>query len=152
MKIYIGADHGAFKLKEILREYLSSKKACPRQGSRIEIIDCGTFSEESVDYPDIAKLVSEKVLKDKNSFGILMCGTGIGISMSANKIKGIRAALCANEYMARMARLHNDANVLCIGGRVIGDELAKSIVDAFMVTDFSFEERHKKRIEKINQI
>jgi len=143
MKIFIGSDHGGFELKEILREYLASQNH--------EVSDEGCFSTDSVDYPDIAKKVSKKVLENKNSKGILMCGTGIGISISANKIKGIRAALCGNEYMAKMAREHNDANILCLGGRVIGSELGKSIIDTFLKNKFNDEERHKRRVEKMEE-
>lgn len=144
MKIYIGSDHGAFELKEDLKKSLTAKS--------YEVFDEGCLNNDPVDYPDIAKSVCTKVLNDKNSRGIIMCGTGIGISMSANRMHGIRAALCTNEYMARMARVHNDANVLCMGGRVVGPELAKSIVDVFLSTEFSNEARHKNRIQKIEEM
>ncbi len=140
MKIYIGSDHGAFELKEILKEELEILN--------VNFEDCGCFDKSSVDYPDIAEITCKKVLKDQNSLGILMCGTGIGISISANKINGIRAALCHNEYTAKMARHHNDANVLCMGGRVIGTEVAKEILRTFLKNEFEGD-RHEKRVKKI---
>lgn len=143
MKIFIGSDHGGFEMKELILEFLKSKN--------YDISDEGCSNNESCDYTDFAKKVCAKVLQNEQSKGILICGTGIGISISANKIKGIRAALCTNEYMARMARIHNDAQILCFGGRVIGSELAKAIVEVFLNTNFSNEERHKRRIEKIEE-
>ena len=124
MKIIIGADHGGFELKEIIKEHLDKKG--------ISIDDVGTFDTSSVDYPDIAVKVCNKLLAKEGDFGILICGTGIGISITANKIHGIRAALCSDEFSARATRAHNNSNVLCLGGRVTGPELAKSICDAFL--------------------
>ena len=140
MELIIGSDHGGYELKEKLKGYLSKKG--------VAIIDVGTKSQESCDYPDIAKKGARKVL-EKKCLGILICGTGIGISIAANKIKGIRAALCYNEYTSKMAREHNDANILCLGGRTTLVENAKKIVDVFLNTSASLEERHKKRVNKI---
>src|SRR3990172_1089435 len=126
--IFIGADHAGFELKGKIIEHLKEKN--------IKLEDEGTYSEESVDYPDFAKKVAEKVLNNKNALGILICGTGIGISIAANKVNGIRAALCTNEIMAEYARKHNNANVLCIGARIVGEELAWSIVNTFLSNEF----------------
>ena len=112
----------------------------------------GVFNNGTADYPDIVREVCEKVLENDGAKGLIVCGTGIGVHMTAAKIKGIRPALCTNEYMARMSREHNNANVLCLGERVIGCELAKSILDAFLATDFSDEERHARRVEKIESV
>lgn len=139
-KIFIGSDHAGFQLKENVKVFLEKKK--------FKINDLGTFSEESCDYPDFAKKVAEKVAKEKNSFGILICGTGIGMSIAANKIKGIRAALVQDEFTAKKAREHNNANVLCLGARVIDSEKAKKILNIFLNTDFEGG-RHSKRVEKI---
>lgn len=141
MNIIIGSDHGGFTLKEDLVKHLA--------GHDVETEDCGTFSGESVDYPDIAKTVCEKVLVRDNALGIVICGTGIGISIAANKIDGIRAALCQTEFAARMARQHNNANVLALGGRLLGNDLARAIVDAFIADRFSDEARHQRRIDKM---
>ncbi len=143
MKIYISSDHGGYNLKGYVKKYVSE--------SGYEIEDLGTNSEESVDYPDYAEKLCKKVFENKAK-GILICGTGIGMSMSANKMKGIRAALCGNEYLAKMSRRHNNSNVLCLGGRVIGEELACNIVKVWLETDFSKEERHHKRVGKINKL
>ena len=115
----------------------------------MKVDDQGTYSEESVDYPDYAKKVSEVVLRGA-AVGILICGTGIGISMAANRHPGIRAALCENEFTARMARAHNDANILCMGGRVVGTALAESIVNTFLSTSFEGG-RHARRVDKIER-
>ena len=140
MKISIGADHGGFKLKEEIKDHLKKRK--------IAFKDLGTFSEESVDYPDIGKRVARAVASKKYKFGILVCGTGLGMSMVANRVKGIRAALCHNVYTAKMSRAHNDANILCLGGRVLKKALALKIVDAFLKTPFEGG-RHLRRVKKI---
>lgn len=140
MKLVIGNDHAGVEFKEKL------VKALEERGH--EVINVGTDSLESVDYPDIAVLVGEKVLDEEAKFGILICGTGIGISIAANKVEGIRAALCHNEFTARMARLHNNANIVALGARVIGDELGKAIVDTFVTTEFEGG-RHARRVGKI---
>lgn len=139
--IAIACDHGGFDLKQ---EIILKLKE-----DNIDYIDFGCYSKESVDYPAYAKLVGEAILSGKCDKGILICGTGIGISIAANKIKGIRAALCSDCYTAEVTREHNDSNVLCLGGRVIGVEVAKKIVEIFLSTEFSNEERHIKRINQI---
>ncbi len=138
--IAIGSDHGGFELKNEIIKHLK------KRGFTVE--DFGTFSKDSVDYPDIAKAVCEPVAAGKFSFGILVCGTGIGISIAANKIKGIRAALCADPYSAAKAKQHNNANVITLGGRVTGPDLAMTIVDAYIDADFEGG-RHQKRVDKI---
>lgn len=140
MKIAIGNDHAGVEFKNKIMQELRSKG--------YEVVNVGTDTLDSVDYPDIAKEVSEKVINGEVNFGILICGTGIGISIAANKIKGIRAALCHNEYTAKQARLHNDANILALGARVIGDELGKAIVKTFLNTEFEGG-RHARRVSKI---
>ncbi len=140
MKIAIGNDHAGVEFKNKIMQELRSKG--------YEVVNVGTDTLDSVDYPDVAKEVSEKVINGEVNFGILICGTGIGISIAANKIKGIRAALCHNEYTAKQARLHNDANILALGARVIGDELGKAIVKTFLNTEFEGG-RHARRVSKI---
>jgi ribose 5-phosphate isomerase B len=140
--IYIGSDHAGYQMKDDLKKYMTEKG--------LKFVDLGCFSVESVDYPDISREVCEKVVEDKNHLGVLVCGTGVGMMMSANKRKGIRAAVCTHELMAKMARLHNDANVLCLGSRLIGIELAKHILDVFLNTKFEEDERHKRRVAKMD--
>lgn len=142
MRIAIGADHGGYQAKEAVVEYLQS------QGFTIE--DLGTFSEESCDYPDIAKQVGEAVAEGRYEQGILICGTGIGVSLAANKVAGIRAALCQDTYSARMARAHNNCNVLCLGARVTGLGLMFDIIDSYLQSSF-LGGRHARRVEKIEQ-
>jgi ribose 5-phosphate isomerase B len=144
-KIFIGNDHAGKDLKDFLINFLKNNY------QEIEVINVGTDSYESCDYPDYAKEVSLNVLKEEDSIGILICGTGIGMSIAANKIRGIRAALCYNSTTAKLARQHNNANILCLGQRIIGFELAKDIVDTFIKTEFEGN-RHLNRIIKINQI
>ena len=141
MHVYIGSDHGGFKLKEVLKNWMESEG--------LEFTDLGCFSEESVDYPEIAHEVCEKVNSDPASRGVLVCGTGLGMSMVANKLKGVRAAMCTNEFMAQMAREHNNAQVICMGGRVSDEETSRKMLSMFLKTDFSGEDRHKRRISKI---
>lgn len=143
MKIALGNDHGGYILREPVIKAIRDLD--------FELIDCGTDSEEAVDYPDYAKKVCDLVLSGEADFGILMCGTGIGISIAANRHKGIRAALCSDCYSATMTRLHNDANILAMGGRVLGPDLAALITRTFLTTDFSNIDRHKRRIEKIEE-
>jgi len=143
MKIALGSDHGGYKLKENLKEYLKELN--------VEYSDFGCDSEQPVDYPDIGFKVSNEIKDGNFDKGILICGTGIGISIVANKVKGIRAALCHNEFSARYSREHNDANILILGGRVIGSGLAKEIVKVWLNTDFSQGERHANRLNKIKQ-
>ena len=142
MKIVIGCDHGALELKREVLKVLTEFKD-------IETEDVGTFDAESVDYPDIAERVCGKITKGEADRGIVLCGTGIGISIAANKIKGIRAALCGDVFSARMSREHNDANVLAMGGRVTGFGPAGEIVRTWVTTEFSQGERHVRRIEKM---
>ncbi len=139
--IAIGCDHGGYELKKEILKYLDEKG--------IEYKDFGCDSLESVDYPVYAKKVALAVASKECEKGILICGTGIGISIAANKVKGIRAALCTDSYMARLTREHNDANIVAMGGRVIGAGIAVDIVDAFLNTEFSGEKRH---IDRINMI
>jgi len=141
MKIAIGSDHGGFGLKETVLSAL-------RDGGH-EVIDCGCNSIESVDYPDFAEQVCEQVLSGQAALGILVCGTGIGMSMAANRHRGIRAALCHDEYTARLSREHNDANILCLGDRVLGSGVAKAIVDVWLSTGFEGG-RHVRRIGKFS--
>lgn len=140
MKIVIGSDHGGYQLKESVKEVLTCLQ--------IDFEDYGVFDEQSADYPEIAKKVSEAVVDKKFDRAILLCGTGIGVSIMANKVKGIRAALCGDVFSAVMSREHNDANVLCLGGRVIGKGLASMIVKVWLETDF-LEGRHAKRVDMI---
>lgn len=140
LKIVIGCDHGALELKEEVKAVLKEQNC--------EINDVGTYTQESVDYPDIAVLVCDEILKGNADRGIVLCGTGIGISIAANKINGIRCALCHDSFTAKMAREHNDANVLSLGGRVIGIGPAGEIVRAFLNTEFAGG-RHARRVEKI---
>lgn len=142
MKIAIGSDHGGYELKEYLKTYFDHHD--------ISYDDYGTDSLESVDYPDFGKKVAHAVLTKKYDFGIVICGTGIGISISANKVKGIRAALVYDEQTARLAKEHNDANIIALGGRTTKPEDAVKIVDTFIKA--TFEKRHQKRIDKINQM
>lgn len=139
MKISIGSDHAGFKLKEALVAYLAKKH---------QVLDMGTYSDDSVDYPDYAFTVSKQVADREVDFGILICYTGIGMSISANKVKGIRAALVLNVESAKLTREHNNANVLCLAAKDTPLDLAKQIVDTFLNTAF-LGERHKRRVDKI---
>lgn len=141
--IAIGCDHGGFELKNRIEKHLKE--------SGIEFKDFGTFDENSCDYPDIAKKVCESIVKGESDKGILVCGTGIGMSMAANKIKGIRAAHLTDVYSAKMTKMHNNANVICLGGRVTGEELAYMIVDTWLETEFAGG-RHQTRIDKISAL
>jgi ribose 5-phosphate isomerase B len=141
MKIAIASDHAGLRLKNILKKHFAEH----------EFIDVGTHTEDSCDYPDYAQLAGEKVVSGEAEKGIVICGTGIGISIAANKVKGIRAALCFNEFMAEMSRKHNDANVLALGARVIGDDLAVRITEVWLKTEFEGG-RHEKRVFKIGKI
>lgn len=143
MKIAIGSDHGGYNLKQVVKKHLDELN--------IEYEDFGCESCASVDYPDYGLKVAEAVVSGKFDRGIIICGTGIGISISANKVPGIRAAVCTDTYSAKMARQHNDANVLAMGERVIGQGLAIDIVDAFLKEEFTGG-RHAVRVEKIKKI
>ena len=139
--IGIGSDHGGYALKQAVIKHLEDK------GYAVK--DYGCYSEESCDYPVYAKAVANAVKDGKVEKGILICGTGIGISITANKIKGIRAALCSDTFSAHATREHNDANILAMGARVVGEGLALDIVDTFLETEFSNDERHIRRINQI---
>ncbi|MBE6828056.1 MAG: ribose 5-phosphate isomerase B [Ruminococcaceae bacterium] len=141
--IYLGADHGGYSLKESIKKHLDERG--------IRYVDCGTDSPESVDYALIAKKTCDEIIKDKDNMGILCCGTGIGISMAANKVNGIRAACCSDYFSAKFTRLHNNANVLCMGGRVVGKGLANELVDVFLDTGFEGG-RHQRRIDQLTDI
>jgi len=140
VRFYIATDHAGVLIKDDVKKILENMGH--------EVIDLGTDSEERVDYPDFAHKLSKEVLKDKGSFGILICGTGIGMSLAANKHKGIRAALCHDAYTAQMARAHNDANVLCFGQRVVGLGVIESMIKAWCETKFEGG-RHENRVKKI---
>jgi RpiB/LacA/LacB family sugar-phosphate isomerase len=144
MKIAIGSDHAGFDLKETLREHLSYKGH--------EVIDVGTFSLESVDYPDFARAVGESVLQGRAERGIVVCGSGVGTSIAANKMKGIRAGLCHDVYSAHQGVEHDDMNVLCLGSRVIGECLARDLVDTFIAARFTNDQRHLRRLGKIKDM
>jgi ribose 5-phosphate isomerase B len=138
--IAIACDHGGLALKKAMVAFLA--------GRGIRVLDLGTNEATSVDYPDFAHRLAESVAGRKVRTGILICGSGIGMSMAANRHRGVRAAVCTNEYMARMARLHNDANVLCLGERVVGVDLARAIASVFLETGFEGG-RHRRRVRKI---
>ncbi|MDD6213479.1 MAG: ribose 5-phosphate isomerase B [Clostridiales bacterium] len=141
--IAIGSDHGGFALKQEVKAYLEK--------NGLEYKDFGCYDETSCDYPEIGRMVAHAVADGSCEKGIVICGTGIGISIAANKVKGIRAALCTDCFTAQATREHNDANILALGGRVVGPGLALKIVDTFLNTPFSGEERHMRRIEKIEE-
>ncbi len=143
MKIALGCDHGGFELKEAVRQHLEARG--------VQVEDFGTYSTESVDYAPIAAKAARCVAEGRADYGILMCSTGIGISMAANKVKGIRAAVCTNAHCAQMTRRHNNANVLCMGGQVVDKETALQLVDIFLDTGFDGG-RHERRIGQIAQI
>ena len=140
-KVAMGADHAGFELKEKIKAQLEN------EGHFID--DFGSFSDESVDYPDYVHPVAEAIEKKDYDFGILVCGTGNGSAITANKHQGIRAVICWNEMLAKLARSHNDANILCLAGRFIDYELAREIVEVFLKTKFDGG-RHQRRIDKIN--
>ncbi len=141
-KLYIGCDHGGFELKEFIKQYLI-------ENTNYDILDVGTHENKRVDYPDIAFKLCDKVIKEQAK-GILICGTGIGIGICANKVKGIRCAMLSDTYSARLTKEHNDSNVIALGGRVIGQELAIEIVIAWLNAKFQGG-RHKKRVDKIKK-
>lgn len=143
MKIALGSDHGGLNLKKAIIMHLESKN--------VQVKDFGAYTEESCDYPDYALEVASEVVADNFELGILICGTGIGIGIAANKVPGIRAALCNDTFSAHAAREHNNANILTMGERVIGTGLALDIVDAFINAEFQGD-RHQKRIDKITEI
>lgn len=140
LSIAIGCDHGGFELKQKVMEHLKSRN--------IEFKDFGTFSKDSCDYPIYARAVAEAVADGCYKRGIIICGTGIGVSIVANKVKGIRASLCSDTFSARLTRMHNDSNILCVGERVVGAGLALDIVDAWLDAEFEGG-RHQRRIDMI---
>ena len=144
MKITIGSDHGGVELKDAVKKVL--------QEMNVDFEDVGTFGTNPVDYPDIAEKVCSEVLSGKSERGIVICGTGIGISIAANKFKGIRCALCNDVFSAKMSREHNNSNVLAMGGRVLGIGPASEIIRAWIETNFSGDERHNQRIAKISAL
>ena len=143
MKIAIGADHAGFELKDRIRQYLEQKG--------FQVMDEGTRSADSVDYPDYARLVAYDVSQNRADLGILVCGSGIGMAMAANKVAGIRAANASSEYEAQMSREHNNANVLALGARILQEEAALRIVDRWLATPFAGG-RHERRVEKMAAI
>ncbi len=143
MKIAIGCDHGGLEHKNAIKEHLESRG--------FEVVDSGIYEQISVDYPDIAEKVCANILSGECERGFLVCGTGIGMSIAANKIKGIRAAVCSEHFSAKYTRLHNDTNILCLGGRVIGIGTALELADIFVDTEFEGG-RHETRVNKIKEL
>ena len=143
MKIALGADHAGFELKDHVKQHLA--------GRGIQVEDLGTHTSDSVDYPDFAREVAERVAAHEADLGVLVCGTGIGMAISANKVPGIRAASCDSVFTAQMAREHNDANVLALGARVLEPEAANEVVDAWLNASFAGG-RHQRRVDKIHSI
>ncbi|MFQ9511494.1 MAG: ribose 5-phosphate isomerase B [Lachnospiraceae bacterium] len=141
--IALGCDHGGYELKQEIIKYLEANELAYK--------DFGCYDTKAVDYPQYGKAVAKAVAAGDYEKGILICGTGIGISIAANKVKGIRAALCTDCFSAEATRLHNDANILCLGGRVVGPGLAVKIVDTFLNTSFSGDERHINRISQLEE-
>lgn len=144
MKIAIGCDHAGFALKGAVIAHLSA--------AGHEVSDCGTYSDASCDYPDYAEACCAQITSGDCERGILICGTGIGMSMAANKVRGIRAACCSDTFSARFTRLHNDANVLCFGARVVGEGLALDMVDLFVDTPYENTGNHPRRVAKLAEI
>lgn len=143
MKVALAADHGAYELKEFLKKHLEEKGA--------EVTDFGCFSKESVDYPKFAYLAANAVAGKSCDFGVICCTTGLGVSMAANKVKGVRAAVCTNEMLAEMTRRHNNANVICMGQNVVSQELAAKMTDIFLSTEFEGG-RHQRRVDLLTDI
>lgn len=141
--VSIGCDHGGYDLKEKVKKHLENKG--------IQIKDCGCYSTASCDYPEFGRAAAQAVVSGECEKGIVICTTGIGISISANKVAGIRCALCSDSLSAKMTRLHNDANMLALGAGIVGESLALEIVDTFLGTEFSGEERHSRRIALIEK-
>src|ERR671923_197615 len=144
MRVAIGADHAGFRLKDLIGGDLD------RLGH--EVLDLGTHSTDPVDYPDFAEAVGKLILSGKADRGVLVCGSGVGASVAANKLQNIRAGLCHDTYSARQGVEHDDTNILVLGGRVIGDELARELVRAYLSAVFTNEERHRRRLEKIKAL
>ena len=145
LRVAVGGDHAGFGLKKLVIEALQQKMDALVN----DVVDCGTNSEDSCDYPDFAVAVARQLLAGKVDRGIVVCGSGVGVSVAANKIKGIRAAICHDTYSAHQGVEHDDMNVLCIGGRIIGSELALEIVRAFLSAQYTPGERHQRRLDKV---
>lgn len=144
LRVALGGDHAGYPLKKMVAE---------RLGSRVsEVLDCGTNSGESCDYPDFAIAVAREIIAGRADRGIVICGSGVGVSVAANKIPGIRAAICHDTYSAHQGVEHDDMNVLCIGGRIIGSELAFAIIDSFLGAKYEPQERHQRRLDKVLEI
>lgn len=144
MKIGIGNDHGGTELKWTIKEYLESKG--------YEVVNYGTDDSDSCDYPIYGKKVADAVVAKEIDCGILICGTGVGISIAANKVKGIRAAVCSDTATARLVKQHNNANILAFGARIVGVELAKDLVDAYLTAEFEGGDRHSRRVAMIHEL
>jgi RpiB/LacA/LacB family sugar-phosphate isomerase len=145
MRIAVGSDHAGFELKKKVITYLLEAGNC-------EVVDVGAYNDAPVDYPDYAEAVARAVLEARAKRGILICGSGVGASIAANKLRGIRAGLCHDTYSAHQGVEHDDMNVLVLGARVIGPELARELVGAFLQAEFSGEERHRRRLEKVQAL
>lgn len=144
LRVALGGDHAGFALKQAVAARLGPQLA--------ELIDCGTDSEASCDYPDFAVAVARQIISGRVDRGIVVCGSGVGVSVAANKIPGIRAAICHDTYSAHQGVEHDDMNMLCIGGRIIGSELAFEIVDAFLGASYQPQQRHARRLDKVLEI
>ncbi len=144
VKVALGADHGGYELKDVIRDYLEQEK--------YEVLDLGTYSPEAVDYPDYAVEVGEAVISGKAELGIMICGSGVGACVAINKIPGIRAGLCHDTFSAHQGREDDNTNVLCMGARVIGHQLALEVLKAFLNAKFSGAERHVRRLAKVHAI
>jgi len=144
MNIALGCDHGGFPLKDRIRRAI--------EAAGCGVVDCGTDSDCSVDYPDYALKVGQAILAKQAERGVLLCGSGVGIAVAANKIPGIRAGVCHDTYSAHQGVEHDDVNVLCLGARIVGEELAAEIVQAFVAAQFTHEERHVRRLNKVLDI
>lgn len=144
MRVAVGCDHGGFPLKQTILEAV--------QGLGHETLDCGTYSEDSVDYPDFASAVAKALVDGEADRGIVLCGSGVGAAVAANKVDGVRAGLCHDTYSAHQGVEHDDVNVLCLGARIIGASLATEIVEAFLSAEFSAEERHRRRLDKVLEL
>lgn len=144
--IYVGSDHAGYEMKEAIKASLKDN------AGDMNFVDLGVFTTDSMDYPDIAREVAEKVSENKDAMGILVCGTGTGMVIAANKLNGIRAAAVTTDAMAEMARRHNNANIITLGSRIVDPESAKRMVKIFLETPFDADERHQRRVNKITEI
>lgn len=144
MRVAVGCDHGGFVLKDTVMELVG------KLGH--EVLDCGTHSGASVDYPDFASAVAKALVEGRAERGIVICGSGVGAAVAANKVDGIRAGLCHDTYSAHQGVEHDDVNVLCLGARIIGPSLAQEIIAAFLAAQFSGEERHQRRLDKVLEL